>query len=138
MTTNRTYAGARIGILRMNRIIELGRAHGTLTIKFVAQEFECYEKCAKGYLQRLVEMGMMTERAQAAQNSVRYFDLVPSAKFITLPEPPKRPRPSVAKPKKKRVIIDGSRRRVQVVPAAQIGMPRDPLVQALFGDRRAA
>lgn len=134
----RTYTGARVGIQRMNSIIQMARASGTLTIKFVASEFECYEKSAKMYLERLVGLGLMTERPMAAKNSIRMFDLVPDAQLIPVPELPANPRPSVAKPKKRRIVIDGSCRRVHVAPAAQLGMQRDPLVASLFGDWRAA
>lgn len=135
----RTYAGARVGIMRMNRIIEMARAHGTLTIKFVAQEFNCNDKCAKLHLQRLVERGLMTERPMQLKNSIRLFDLVPGTQLLELPEPPDRPRPSVAKPKaKKRIVVDEYARRVRVAPAVQLGMQRDVLVHAFFGDWRAA
>jgi hypothetical protein len=131
----RTYAGARIGILRMNRVIEMARAEGALTIKVVASEFECYEKSAKIYLERLVDLGLMTERPMLLKNSVRLFDLVPGAQLLEVPEP-KQDRPSVKKPRR-HIVVDEYCRRVFTVPAAQVGMKRDPLVQALFGDRRA-
>jgi hypothetical protein len=132
----RTYTGARIGILRMNRVIEMARAEGVLTIKAVAAEFDCYEQSAKKYLQRLVDLGLMTERPMLQKNSVRLFDLVPSAQLLEVPVP-KQHRPSVKKPRRP-IVVDDCCRRVFTVPAAQVGMRRDPLVQALFGDRRAA
>lgn len=131
--STKKYSRARVGIQRMNRIIEMARAHGTLTIKFVASEFQCYEKSAKTYLLRLVDLGLMTAREQAAVNSIRYFDLVPGVKFIPLPEQAAKPRPSVAKPKKRRIVVDDTCRRVHVVPAVQLGLQRDSLVSALFG-----
>jgi hypothetical protein len=143
--SGRTYANARVGIQNMNRVIEMARMHGVLTIKQVAHEFEYYEKSAKMYLQRLVGMGLMTERPMAKKNSIRYFDLVPGTQLIPVPELLAKPRPSVKKSRpgaangrKKRLAPGEFWRCVHVVPAAQIGMQRDPLVAALFGAGRAA
>jgi hypothetical protein len=130
-----THPRARIGILRMNRVIEMARAEGALTIKVVAAEFDCYEQSAKKYLQRLVDLGLMTERPMLLKNSIRKFELVPGAQLLEVPEP-KQVRPSVKKPRRP-IVVDEYCRRVFTVPAAQVGMQRDPLVQALFGDRRA-
>lgn len=138
--SGRTYANARVGIQNMNRVIEMARTQGTLTIKAVAHEFEYYEKSAKMYLQRLVERGLMVEQPKTAVNSIRYFDLVPGAQLIPLPPPPEQVRLSVKKPKprKPRLQPGEAWRCVHVVPAVQIGIQRDALVAALFGDRRAA
>jgi hypothetical protein len=135
----RTYRNAVIGIKRMNAILGLSLAQGAVTIQSMSRHFETDETTAKKYLHRLVDMGLMDVMPSAARkNAQKLYTAKPDAQLLPVPNSVVAPRPAVKKAGKRRIVVDECCRRVHTVPAAQVGMPRDPLVQALFGDWRAA
>jgi len=142
----RTYSGANLGISRMNKIIDLAREHGPLAVRFVCDQLNLNEKSSVMYLHRLTDMHLMEVLPREKGNAPKLYQLLPGAQPLPVPVPVFGPRKSRAKPGstrgRPRLKFPGEEdrmmRRVNYVPAVQLGVTRDPLLQAFYGDWRAA
>jgi hypothetical protein len=137
----RTYQGAHIGIERMNRILDL-LLFKSMTITDVSLSLCICDRAAKKYLAKLLQLEKITVRRGEPDARIKFYSLVPGAMPLPVPQLLKpRRRPLVVEkqktgPKPKRLdkkAWNSGLRTVKTVPAQQVGMARDPLIEMFFG-----
>lgn len=132
----RTYARLQLGAERMNDILDM-LLHRTMTLTDVVANFGFDRRSAHYYLCKLVEMGKIERVEPGRDRRYKHYALVKGAMPLDIPGKPEKPAPRKRGPKPgPRPYRETGVRQVKVAQAKQVGIPRDPMIAALFGGAR--
>lgn len=129
----RTYARLQLGAERMNEILG-ALLHRTMTLTDIIARFGFDRRSAHYYLCKLVEMGKIEQVAPGWDRRYKHYALVKGAMPLDIPGKPEKPAPRKRGPKPgPKPYREAGMRQVKITKAGQVGMPRDPMIAALFG-----
>jgi len=120
-----------VSITKLQAIVDFAhQCKAPITVPDVADLLHVCPSSARSYLSKLVDIGFL-ERTKPAHQSDK-LQFTPTSK-TTIPNDIVR----IRDPKKQRIMFSEDGCRVMQSVAVQIGMVRDPLIKALFGDWKA-
>lgn len=133
---NRKYKGAGIGVERMNAILSLLRAK-PMNISEIEKKLCLCRRACGDYIAHLLEMGKIFLADAGRDKRFKFYGAVSGATLLPVPKSiytqsrKEEKLKTGPKPKKSPNVATPC---VRYAPAQQIGVKRDPLVAALFGD----